>query len=281
MSQEIQYFGQKTPDTLPYNPYFAAPPVNQYANNPEDLQVYTSLLRQSIPVNQVTYYKRRMMKWLAPERGIIDMYINPQDIKIAHSKIIKPERTKGGFVVQYWGEELIDLSISGHTGTSGIEGINVLYDIYRGEQVAFDVVALEEYTKYVNEDQSIINMVSGLGDVMNALYALGDASTTSGLFIPPPTLAYYALSVELYWQGEIYRGFFTNFSVTETVNKLGLFDYSITFKATQRRGIRRNFLPWHKTPSAGPSDHDTIPFTFDRQSRPSTAISGANSLIKR
>ena len=33
--------------------------------------------------------------------------------------------------------------------------------------------------------------------------------------------------------------------------------------ATQKRGYRRNSLPWQHTALAGPSDHSTIPYTFD------------------
>ena len=58
------------------------------------------------------------------------MYINPQQMNIDEKKVIKQQRTKGGYIIQYWGEELTTLNISGTTGSAGVEGINVLYEIY-------------------------------------------------------------------------------------------------------------------------------------------------------
>ena len=86
---------------------------------------------------------RNMVKWFLPEAGIVEMYINPKNIKYNYKKHIgAPTRTRGGFLLQYWGEELGTISINGTTGSSGVEGINVLEDIYRSEQVAMDALAL-------------------------------------------------------------------------------------------------------------------------------------------
>ena len=255
--REVSYFGQKNSDITP------EAPVAIYPSNVLDANQMYSILKTGIPSSQQIPVKRRMMKWLAPERGIIEMYINPQNIGIKHNKLIKHEKTKGGFAVQYWGEDLTDITISGNTGSSGIEGINVLYDIYRGEQLAFDIVALEEQAKLQSDDLQLVSLVTGLGDVLNFMDALGSDSKGSKLYIPYPTLAYYATSVELYWQGEIYRGFFTSFNVDEKVDRLGLFDYTMNFKGTQRRGYRTNYLPWQHTAVSGPSDHDTVPYSFD------------------
>jgi len=266
---EAAYFGQKNPEILPYSPYSYSPQAAAYGNNPSEISGMYSVLKQNLIVSDADINKRRMMKWLVPERGIIDMYINPQNLQITHAKKISPERTKGGFVVQYWGEELIEISIQGTTASSGIEGINVLYDIYRAEQIAFDVIALEEARKQLEEEFDLSGIITGFGDVMNAFESFADDGTGSNLYIPVPTLAYYATSVEMYWQGEIYRGFFTGFSTTESSQKTGLFDYTMNFKATQRRGYRRNFMPWHHSATSGPSDHDTIPYTFSPNLLPS------------
>jgi len=271
MSRVSQYFGQKDPNVQLGNPYVSAP-VSGSLNNPIALNQYYQLANQNIPSSKAQYGVRRMMKWMVPERGIVEMYINPQNIVITKKKQITSKRTKGGFIIQYWGEELLDISITGHTGTSGIEGINVLDDIYRGEQIAFDIIALEEATKLKNEEEQFISVaLPGLSDVMDSLKLYGEEPKTggmAGLSIPRPTLGYYAASIEMYWMGEVYRGFFNSFTVTEGVDMLGIFRYDIKFTATQRRGIRRNYLAWHKTPTAGPSNHDTIPFTYQTNALP-------------
>ena len=141
-------YGQVLPDVAIGNSYVNTQGITDaIVAGSSSSEVYTKLVNESVPAAQVSFLQRRMLKWLVPERGIIEMYINPQSIAIRNAKNIKSERTKGGFVVQYWGEELTSIDISGHTGTSGIEGINVLSDIYRGEQLAFDIIALEELTK--------------------------------------------------------------------------------------------------------------------------------------
>src|SRR6266404_5969472 len=84
--------------------------------------------RQSrVANNKAAVNTRKMMRWLVPEMPIVEMYINPQSVNYGYSKQITETRTKGGYVLQYWGENLTTLNLGGTTGTSGIEGINVLY----------------------------------------------------------------------------------------------------------------------------------------------------------
>ena len=171
--------------------------------------------------------------------------------------------------VQYWGEELTTIAITGHTGSSGIEGINVLNDIYRGEQIAFDVIALEELTKYQETDDDYLNMLlPQIGNFTDMLTGLEDGPKNTVLAIPKPTLGYYATTVEMYWMGEVYRGFFTGFDVTESVDPLGVFNYSLKFTATQKRGIRRNHFVWQHSATQGPSDHNSIPYTYSAKTIP-------------
>lgn len=78
--------------------------------------------------------KRHRMLWEVPYRSdYIEMFMNPQNMEISSSKITTPIRTKGGYMIQYWGEELDEMTIAGHTGSRGIEGIEYLRSIYRAE----------------------------------------------------------------------------------------------------------------------------------------------------
>ena len=98
-----------------------------------------SQIRQAqIPNYRLATATRNMVRWFLPELGIVEMYVNPQSIKYTDTKHIgAPIRTRGGYMVQYWGEELGKISISGTTGSSGVEGINVIYDIYRNDTLIF------------------------------------------------------------------------------------------------------------------------------------------------
>lgn len=205
--------------------------------------------------------KRELIHWFVPEFGVIKMYINPSSISYNHSKNISKERTKGGYTLQYWGENLTPLTIQGTTGSSGVEGINVLYEIYRAEQLAFDSVGLTlaSNNAAVQGAEQIVSGIGGaIGDLFGGAGGAVGSTLANGLFgidnintqLAPrnvPSLAQFAFGVEMYHQGWVYRGFFESMVVNERAENF-LWDYSINFTATQRRGYRTNYFPWHKSP---------------------------------
>jgi len=223
--------------------------------------------RQSqVPNNRIAVNKRNLMRWLVPEMPIVEMYINPQSVNYDYSKQISETRTKGGFSLQYWGENLISLKLAGTTGTSGIEGINVLYDVYRNEQLMFDpyALALQAQVDSIQQSDSNFDLFgqnlagnspngadSTISQISNILSGKTNVSTGTR---SRPTLASMAFTVELYWSGEVYRGFFKSFGVNERADNLGMFDYNIDFRVTQKRGFRQNFLGWHRSAISGPSN---------------------------
>ena len=199
-------------------------------------------------------YVREMITWKTPNLGYVQMYINPQSLRIESSKVVQAERTKGGFVFQYGGEKLERITISGTTGSSGIEGINILQNIYRSEQVTFEgiAVALEQQLSNLQLDK----LISAENPFQRVnILQLADQFFT-GLTHPRPTLASLASNIDMFFQGILYRGFFESFTVEESASKPGWFDYTIIFMAYARQGIRRNFMPWHKQPvaPAGPAN---------------------------
>lgn len=222
--------------------------------------------QSQVPNNRVAVNTRNLMRWLVPEQPIVQMYINPQSVNYDYSKQITETRTKGGFSLQYWGENLTTLTLNGTTGTSGIEGINVLYEVYRNEQLMFDPYALAIQAAADAQQQSDSNFdlfgASLAGNSPNG--ADSTISQVSNLLsgktnIPSgtrsrPTLASMAFTVELYWSGEVYRGYFKSFTVVERADNLGMFDYTINFRVTQKRGFRYNFLGWHRSATSGPSN---------------------------
>jgi len=196
---------------------------------------------------------RQLIHWLIPEGPIVQMYINPQNISYNDKKSVTSQRTKGGFVLQYWGPELTTLNLSGTTGTSGIEGINVLYDVYNNEQVAFDPFALF-LAERLNQEQNTLLESSDFNENEFIGSLLGSSESMLPNNSSSPSLASLAFSVEMYWSGAVYRGFFTDFIVKESSESLGLFQYDINFTVTSKRGFRSNFQPWHKSATSGPSD---------------------------
>lgn len=207
--------------------------------------------------------KRSLIHWFVPEVGIVKMYVNPSSIVYNYKKIIQPERTKGGYNFQYWGEELPTISLNGTTGSSGIEGINVLYEIYRSEQYAFDGIGLtlasEEYAK--NQVDTPISSIFGDNVATSIIESsIGFRNAANGLASKNiPTLAQFAFGIEMFYQGWVHRGYFSAMTVTE--KEVGLFDYRLEFTSIERRGYRLNNMPWQKSAIDGPSG-DAIPYTF-------------------
>lgn len=238
--------------------------------------------------NRPAVGNRHIMHWMVPEQPIVQMYINPQNVTYSYTKAISDQRTKGGFVLQYWGANLTTLRLSGTTGTSGIEGINVLYDVYNNEQLALDPYALflaaqKEQTSLEAFGSRIGNAIGGelgssIGSIAGSLLQTGANTANPNPTRPSPSLGQLAFTVELYWSGEVYRGFFRSFNVTESVDNLGMFNYDIEFVVTQKRGFRQNFLAWHRSATSGPSNSDPhfgTPHSFG------TLVGGETSLPQR
>lgn len=220
---------------------------------------------------------RRMLTWRLPQLGYIEMAINPQNLQISDQKSINTVRTKAGFVIQYAGENLTEISLSGTTGSAGMEGINILYAVYRSEQISFGSIADEldrtvlttQFTQLLKGAAS--DLISGLASVTgaNLLPAVTNDVNRIALSMlaqPFPTLAALAANVEMFFQGVVYRGYFTSFSVTETADRLGLFDYQLAFTAYAKQGHRGNYMPWHRQPynpigAEGNPDVNPLSFT--------------------
>jgi hypothetical protein len=240
--------------------------------------------QNGLPYSQVPSYKsgqlnRNIITWFVPQFGTVRMYVNPSSISYNHKKLINKDRTKGGYTLQYWGEELTTINISGTTGSSGIEGINTLYEIYRAEQYAFDAVGLTLAGNNASADltNNLINGVGGsLGSSVSQLFGGDPNSPTAaaggagllggilGLDSPNnnlsvqniPSLAQLAFTVELYYGGWVYRGFFDSMTVNERADQF-LIEYQMVFMATQRRGYRVNYFPWTRSAKDGPSAYTT------------------------
>jgi hypothetical protein len=271
----------------------AADAVSGYSSSNAPVRDFPSVkgnngTRQSqVPNKRPAVNTRNMLRWMLPESGVVEMFVNPSSLSISDRKKINEVRTKNGFILQYWGEELTTITGSGTTASSGVEGINVLYDIYRNEQVNMDPLALA--VEAAKQAQDATNPFNGIESIVNVgLKPVGDyimdtasnilTNSNSSPVRPRPTLASMAFTVEMYWSGWVFRGFFTDFRVEERAEKTGLFDYSFTFKATQKRGLRLNFMPWHRSAVNGPSNSSDpsmggVPYSFSEMdpANPGTA----------
>lgn len=243
----------------------------------------TGLPSSKVPAYRNSQLKRNIITWFVPEFGIVRMYVNPNSISYNHKKLISKDRTKGGYTLQYWGEELSQLNISGTTGGAGIEGINVLYEIYRAEQYAFDGTGLSLAANNASTP-NLLNSLTGtssdssglLGGIVGGVSGsisslLGIDSPNTGLVANSiNSLAQLAFTVEMYYNGWVYRGYFESMTINERADNF-LLEYNMIFNVTQRRGYRLNYFPWSKSAVDGPSQY-TSPQSFSGNITPGTNL---------
>lgn len=239
-------------------------------------------------------------------RRMIPCYISPQTVKVNEKKLIKETFTKGGYFVEYWGEDLPVLNVSGTTGSGGIEAIEILRAVYRNEQIQMEEVLRERAREISNaadttlQDTSSSNVGTGIVSALDSLFENGVSEILDGaksvveeitsIFDDSveeqtnpvtliPSLATFAVSVDLYMQGLKYRGYFSDFMVNESAENPGIFDYSFTFKVLRRSGRRNNFMPWHRNPydASGNPTEASIPVEGARLDELSYATSAESS----
>lgn len=215
-----------------------------------------------VPSNRPSHRKRNIITWFVPEFGIVTMYVNPESITYTDKKLITKDRTKGGYTLQYWGEDLTSINISGTTGSSGIEGINLLNEVYRAEQLAFDAVGLTLAANNASAP-NLLGAITGASSptTLGAISAIGgllgmDSPNTALVANSIQSLAQLAFTVEFYYGGEVRRGYFESMTVNEKANSFAI-EYNIVFISTQKRGTRLNYFPFSRSPVNGASAYNT------------------------
>lgn len=231
--------------------------------------------------------KRITMKFLVPitvfgiksdtivGRRLIPCYISPQNFRTEEGKIITETMTKGGFIIEYWGEKLQVINVDGTTGSGGIEAIEILHSIYRNEQIQMEQLlrnrarTLSQESAAALQDTATSTAQAGIVSALDSLFEDGFSEIINGVksvveeitdifedtvedITNPvtliPSLGAFAVAVDLYMQGAKYRGYFSSFTVSESADSPGLFDYSFSFSVLRKVGKRKNFMPWHRNP---------------------------------
>jgi hypothetical protein len=228
-------------------------------------------------------FKRETIKFLIPtsltsilsssvgDRKVVPLYINPSSVQTNYSKNISETQTIGGFIIQYWGDRITTISISGTTGSGGIDAINILYDIYKSEQTSFKNLliirrqkleaALKDAQSGSEElnigqalDQVLLNgafseISNGISETMDYFKkAITGEEVEKNSINLMPTLSAFAVSLEMHFQGKVNRGYIESMNITEDGTNPGHFNYTIQFKSLKEYGERKNFMPWHLNP---------------------------------
>ena len=209
------------------------------------------------------------------DREVVPLYINPNSINTSYTKNISETQTIGGFVIQYWGDRITTMSINGTTGSGGIDAINILYRVYKSEQIQFrnillrrqaELAARVKEAETASQETGVVNSLGALDEILfngafsnfangvsetmdffKSAVAGNDTSRTSPVRLLP-TLSAFAVSLDMHFQGKVFRGYVDSMSIVENSASPGHFDYTIQFKCLKEYGERTNFMPWHINP---------------------------------
>lgn len=145
----------------------------------------------------------------------IVMLVNPNNMTCNYNHIISAgDRSRTGFIVEHWGEQLPTLSISGNTGgfylvnRFGGGGITAYQEGSAAYQQFITIFQIYRNNAYLRNEDSTIGLVG---------------------------------AVEIYYDGKIYTGSFNAFNFTEDEAKPFSLDYSFEFTVRYETDIRTSY----------------------------------------
>jgi len=144
------------------------------------------------------------------------MRINLENIDLSYQQIINETRTLGGFLQEFWGEELTSLSASGKTAMSYDEnGIT-----NKNARVS------EAYQNLLR----LVNIYKNNGKVYTNPNDMSTASKAN-----PNRIKKVGEIIMTYQQKE-YVGYFEAFSIKENASNPYYFDYTLSYKISKTKG---------------------------------------------
>jgi len=145
----------------------------------------------------------------------LTMIINPANLSLNYSALINETRTLGGFVQEFWGEQLTSLSASGQTALFINEGEGITNENLRDT---------ESYNNFIR----LLNIYKSNGKE----YRDERTKETLASKANPNRIVRFATVIMTYF-GKEYHGYFENFTFKEDASKPFYFDYDFSFKITR------------------------------------------------
>jgi hypothetical protein len=146
----------------------------------------------------------------------LTMLVNPSNLDIAYSPLITETRTLGGFVHEFWGEQLTSLNASGKTAMfldeNGLTNKN------------------SRSTESFQYFMSLLNIYKNNG---KGYYSTTDKSMPA---IYNPTKISSLGIVSMFFDKRQYDGYFETFTYTEDASMPFNLEYSFTFKVLKITG---------------------------------------------
>ena len=160
---------------------------------------------------------KRLIVWQLKDttgREVIEpltMLINPMNLNIAYTHIRTEVRTKGGFVVFYWGEEIDTISASGRTGMF--------------------------YGSRFTSEQGISITDRKKSEAFENFNRLFETYRNNGKFYQKNSTRIESLgTITMVFMKKEYEGYFESFGTKELAEKPFTLEYDFTFKVMKTIG---------------------------------------------
>ena len=157
----------------------------------------------------------------------LELYVNPESFAKTYQQIVTKLQTRGGFVLQHWGEQLSSIEASGKSGvffTAQREVLDTGVELFRqGSQ--------NEPPKLPSNSAGIQSSSEEYGLANIAVEHTPDRKTTKAWISFHKFIDMYRKStlLQLFYDGRIYSGFLTNFSWGEDAMNPFLITYSFSY----------------------------------------------------
>lgn len=145
----------------------------------------------------------------------LTMLINPANLDISYTQLVNETRTLGGFILEYWGEALTQLSASGTTA--------MFYN--EGGIDNKDLRISEAYQNFIR----LVNIYKNNGkDYYNDRVTLAKN-------INADRIISFGQVIMTYMEKQ-YQGYFESFTIKELAEKPFYFEYDFSFKVVKTVG---------------------------------------------
>jgi hypothetical protein len=151
----------------------------------------------------------------------LELYINPESLTKSYTQIVSKIQTRGGFVVQHWGEQLTSIEASGKSGA---------FFVSQQDESSFRVGIVDsEKPSSISKTLNVVNEAYGLANP--AADNAPDRKNAKAWIAFRSFIDLYRQStlLAMSYDGYLYMGNFTNFSWDEDATNPFFITYSFSF----------------------------------------------------
>lgn len=168
--------------------------------------------------------------------------------KVKMQQKITRSKTKGGWVEEHWPPDLDTISVSGSTGAFIlVEDSNVISLLPKDASKRTTVDVLDKQGEKIGTKEGLNNSAKGvaglaignlvfmrrLSEASLSLESLADFYKNNGSFYETDGQVAGIRDIDMFYMGDVYRGYFTDFNHSHAEENPNRFTYAFTFRVVE------------------------------------------------